>query len=330
MILIITEAKDVSTNKVINWLNFYKVPFVRLNDTTQIIIEEMVILNNSVDFSFTVNTEFYSNKLIKFSDIKGVWYRRGYLKLKTFPIRDKNINILAKKLNSTENVTLVKLIWRLFKTKPHINNFEDNHSNKLENLIIANSVGINIPYTFITQKKNIARKKNLEKSLITKHISPFWHNPSPSKVISAFTEQMPKNFIWDKFDLITSPSLFQELVEKKYEIRAVYFNKQIFAMAIFSQKDPQTSIDFRKYNYRLPNRTVPFIFPKNFEKKIHLFMKRAALNSGSLDIIYTTNNEFVFLEVNPIGQFEQVTIPCNYNLEQKIALKLKEYEEKVS
>jgi hypothetical protein len=33
----------------------------------------------------------------------------------------------------------------------------------------------------------------------------------------------------------------------------------------------------------------------------------------------TKKGEYVFLEVNPIGQFGMVSAPCNYNLEKKIA-----------
>jgi hypothetical protein len=43
------------------------------------------------------------------------------------------------------------------------------------------------------------------------------------------------------------------------------------------------------------------------------------LTSGSLDVVLTTQYEYVFLEVNPIGQFEQVSVPCNYNLFKTIA-----------
>lgn len=42
------------------------------------------------------------------------------------------------------------------------------------------------------------------------------------------------------------------------------------------------------------------------------------LNSGSIDFIKSGNN-YYFLEVNPIGQFGNVSTDCNYSLERKIA-----------
>jgi hypothetical protein len=43
------------------------------------------------------------------------------------------------------------------------------------------------------------------------------------------------------------------------------------------------------------------------------------LNTGSIDLICTKSGEYVFLEVNPVGQFSMVSFPCNYYLEEKIA-----------
>ena len=96
-------------------------------------------------------------------------------------------------------------------------------------------------------------------------------------------------------------------------------------MAIFSQNNEKTKLDFRNYDYSFPNRKTPFILPSKIEKKIRNFMNFIKLNCGSLDLILTPNSEYVFLEVNPVGQFGMVSSPCNYELEKKIANKLINY-----
>jgi glutathione synthase/RimK-type ligase-like ATP-grasp enzyme len=48
-------------------------------------------------------------------------------------------------------------------------------------------------------------------------------------------------------------------------------------------------------------------------------MKTIGMKSGSIDLIVDENNDYIFLEVNPIGQFAQVSIPCNYYIEEYIA-----------
>ena len=36
-------------------------------------------------------------------------------------------------------------------------------------------------------------------------------------------------------------------------------------------------------------------------------------------MILNKNNEYVFLEINPVGQYGMVSEPCNYFLDKKIA-----------
>jgi glutathione synthase/RimK-type ligase-like ATP-grasp enzyme len=90
-------------------------------------------------------------------------------------------------------------------------------------------------------------------------------------------------------------------------------------MAIFSQNDTQTQTDFRHYNSQKPNRTVPYKLPKLIKEKITLLMNKLNLICGSLDLINTNEGGYVFLEVNPNGQFGMISKPCNYQLEKKIA-----------
>ena len=111
-------------------------------------------------------------------------------------------------------------------------------------------------------------------------------------------------------------------MDKLFEIRTFYLKRTCYSSAIFSQNDEKTKVDFRNYNYENPNRTPPFRLPKNIEKSIDLLMKKLDMTSGSLDFVYTKSKKFVFLEVNPIGQFQQVSLPCNYYLEKQIALAL--------
>lgn len=333
MILIISESSDLSTSKVINWLHYLKVPFLRINDSGHITLEMLEIDDKGVDFKINVTSRFY-NETIKYSDINGVWYRRGTISFK--PLENitwesksiTNIDLLEI-LNLTENKTVLDFFWYLLSLKPSINGFLDNFTNKLTNLYIAKSVGLDIPPTSISQVTELCKNISFQEDVITKHISNFTPKVANKEVLFSYTEKVNHDAVsWGNYHSLINPSLFQKMLRKKFEVRAFYFEKKIYGMAIFSQGDKKTSTDFRNYNYKEPNRTTPFQFPKDTEDKIHLFMNKANLNSGSLDIVYTVDKRFVFLEVNPVGQFDQVSWPCNYYLEKKIAEKLKDYEDK--
>ena len=67
---------------------------------------------------------------------------------------------------------------------------------------------------------------------------------------------------------------------------------------------------------------IPCILPDEIERKLHNLMEFIEFNTGSIDMIVTPANEYVFLEVNPVGQFAFVSDNCNYQLERKIANQL--------
>src|SRR5690606_31908398 len=120
-------------------------------------------------------------------------------------------------------------------------------------------------------------------------------------------------------DETIAPTLVQEYIQKQFEIRIFFFLNKIYSMAIFSQRDKKTSIDFRNYNKENPNRFVPFALPSNILKKIEHFIKKKRMSSGSIDLILNEKGDFVFLEINPQGQFNWVSEYCNYYIEKDIA-----------
>ena len=115
------------------------------------------------------------------------------------------------------------------------------------------------------------------------------------------------------------PSLIQHDQKKWIELRIFFINEDYYSMAIFSQNNTKTSTDFRNYDKERPNRMVPFLLPTHIKNKLNKLMKELGLDTGSIDMIVTKKREFIFLEVNPIGNIEMVSKNCNYPIERDIA-----------
>lgn len=193
--------------------------------------------------------------------------------------------------------------------------------NKLIVLEMAKNIGINIPESFLfTRKKDVLEKIKV-KSLITKAASDGIYIFNDDYSYYTYTELMDNKNL-KKLPDTFFPSLFQVNINKKFEIRSFFLGDQFFSMAIFSQNSQQTKIDFRKYNQTMPNRKIPDKLPKKMEESLKILMKNLDLNTGSIDLIVDKNDNFYFLEVNPVGQFGMVSNPCNYMLEKKVALSL--------
>lgn len=329
-VLIFSQDFEPATCDVMDWIDWFgKTPFrinIDLDELDQI---EYIISNDKCLANITIE-----NKTLDLKETYSYWYRRGGLPVtKNWALDISKIfsklflpaikNALAYEYSALRNFTYSIL----YQKKIKIGDPFKCAPNKLEVLDLAKEIGLKIPKTIVTNnKKDLLNFRKSNPDLITKNISgsPFIKN-SVGQFYS-YTERLSNRLL----QLLPShffPSIVQEEVKKKYEIRTFYLNGQCSSMAIFSQADSQTAIDFRKYNTEKSNRTVPYKLPKIIESKIDLLMKKLELESGSIDIILSETNEYCFLEVNPVGQFGMVSSPCNYYLEKRIAKYLTGHDE---
>lgn len=314
MILIFTEHNDASTIKVIDWLKFvHNKDFLRINTDFETPIS-IKSLNGTQSFLFK-----HEENIVDFTEINAIWFRRGSFKINKNIIKEENIESrLVNEYINYESSVLTDYLNYLLQRKQFLGSPYLQDINKLYVLEKAESLKIKIPKTNILTTKSDLALFIKRKKAITKAIGGTLFIRTPEYNLFSMTNLIEKKhlkYIPDTFP----PSLFQEYIEKKYEIRTFYLKGSCYSMAIFSQTDEKTRVDFRNYNHSKPNRRVPFQLPKTMENKIRKLMKGLGLDTGSLDIIVNKKNQFVFLEVNPVGQFGMVSFPCNYQLEKKIA-----------
>lgn len=316
MILILSEDLDVSTTKVIDWLKKHKVSFVRINGENK--ISEFAY--NLSEFSFCIG-----NKKVYSKNIKSFWYRRGELNIFIDNAVKSKLLKEVKKHTNQEFFNITTSIYDDLRNQSinSLGSFLTTSINKLITLKKATACGLLVPETVMLSDKtglhNFFKKNNGR--IITKTVNNVFNFKTEYENVMCYTESISEEDI-SNLPQTFNISLFQQKIEKKYELRIFFLKGTFYTMAIFSQLDKQTSVDFRKYNIQIPNRNVPFNLPKEIEIKLAQLMQECKLDTGSIDIIVDKNNDYYFLEVNPVGQFGMVSYPCNYNLEEKIAQQL--------
>lgn len=317
MIVINSNQDDVSTIMVAKWLKYYNKPFVILYDDTEVVAV-------SYDITGSAHFTLKDNRKINFDDVTSYWYRRGQYRFMTKQNRiDGPLPIFNKESNSfirNEAKSFGRFVDYQLSRKRSINNLHTSEKvNKLVLAVIAQQAGFQIPATLVTTSKEELEIFIAEhKAVITKPIEVIMSYTLDNYWLPMYTEEVTPD-IFDRLPSKFSTSLFQNKIDKKYELRVFCLGKEKHAMAIFSQRDQQTSVDFRNYNTKKPNRNIPFKLPSKYDKMIDKFMELSGFNSGSFDILVDKNDNYYFLEINPVGQFGMVSIPCNYNLEKKIA-----------
>lgn len=103
-------------------------------------------------------------------------------------------------------------------------------------------------------------------------------------------------------DLVRSPCLFQEYMEKAYEVRAHIIEGDVIACRIDSQASPRTRIDWRNYDFaNTPH--FPVSLPEKVAASCVRLVSELGLEMGVLDLIVTPGGETVFLECNSQGHW---------------------------
>lgn len=331
MILIFSKKNEYATDQVINWLLRMNQPFIRINESDRIEIK-------SVDFSTESLIFSVCNQIYDLKDFKSVWYRRGGVK---FTIREVNSDLqelsesilicsdnLKKEINkcSLDDIGALNryFIYQL-STKRSINSFNKSSVNKLIVLSIAKDIGILIPESRVVSSLQSLKDSSYGiDTAITKSIKEGVYKFTDQEAYYGYTETVAKvlkGIDGDAYNFAETflPSLIQKKINKRYELRIFFFDQKFYSLAIFSQNSIATSIDSRKYSNNKPSRTIPYNLPAYVSRQLTALMSKLTLTSGSIDMIVDNEGQYIFLEVNPVGQFSVVEDIGNFGLYKIIA-----------
>lgn len=327
MVLIFSESTCHTTSEVIEWLQHFGCNVLRLNhDDKAVKLKRIDIHKNEIVVSTSDDQE------VNLLDAKSVWYRRrgisnNFLNLQLergqldsiFPEKGE-ANYIYANVKSEVSKILEYVYIRTQELNKSLGSHFNSDLNKLVVLEYAREVGLNIPQTVVLNDEQQTREfiEHAEKGVITKAISDGIYHFANLNAYYSYTEKITLDEL-DRADRPWFHSLFQSQIEKDIEIRAFFFDNTFYSMAIFSQRNAQTEVDFRKYDAVKPNRTVAYQLPQETEDQLRRLFAKLNLNTGSVDLILDKTGNYYFLEINPVGQFGMVSYPCNYQLEKKVA-----------
>jgi hypothetical protein len=98
------------------------------------------------------------------------------------------------------------------------------------------------------------------------------------------------------------PVIFQAYVPKQLEVRVTVVGSAIFAAEIHSQHTHRTRHDWRRYDH-LETPYLPHDLPAEVAKRCLRLVDELDLCYGAIDLVLTPDGRYVFLEINPNGQY---------------------------
>lgn len=235
------------------------------------------------------------------SEVSAVWYRR----LHPAALLPTDMDEQLRRASILETrATILGMIASL--NAFHMDPVESVHhaTNKQLQLQLAEQVGFEIPPTLITNDAASVRAFAQEHGgrIVAKMLSSFAiYEDGQEQVV--FTSEVAPDDLAELQRLELCPMTFQAQVPKQLELRATAVGDRVFTAAVDSQQSEVARIDWRRDGRGLVGSWSPYALPKAIERRLLRMLNHFGLHYGAFDLILTPDGRYVFLELNPSGEF---------------------------
>ena len=240
---------------------------------------------------------------IDLSTFDVVWYRRM---AKAIPDSNCHPADIATALRDWTSVFRSMQIYSASPSTFAVNDPDPSWNTcKITQLDIAHRVGFKIPATLVSNDpakiRDFVSQTDVGRFIVKPIVQASW-------ISKEFVEfALPTTIIThadlDDVDLITCPAIYQSYVEKNFEIRCVVMGGTVYSIKMDSQAQEESKIDFRNvknwsdFNHELIDT------PADILEKVQKYMDELRLVFGAFDFICDLDGNWIFLEVNTMGNF---------------------------
>ena len=257
---------------------------------------------------------------LELTEVSSVWYRRMRHGQKLPDSMDSQFREVSLK---ECRLSIRGMIASLpgFHLDPITNVDRTNH--KQLQLQVARQLGLLIPGTLTSNNPEAVKQFAQEfkaTGIVTKMLSQFAIYDENKQEMVVFTSPVTDEDLDNLEGLQFCPMTFQENIPKALELRITIVGKQLFTAAINSQQLEGATYDWRKEGRALHQQWQAYDLPQIIEKQLLELMTYFGLNYGAIDMIVTPDKRYIFLEINPVGEFFWLELyPPHFPISQAIA-----------
>ena len=306
-VLVLTTEEDVTADIVIQAMLERDVPVVKFDTGTFPAEAEVTVTAKDGLFAAILTT---ATDEVDLQSLRSVWYRRptefsfeAGMEADTVPFAraEARQGLSGALLTSSAS-------WMNPPQAESIASF------KLVQLKAASAAGLAIPETLVTNTPEDARgflqDHEGTHEAIYKRLSNQFLFTEEGRLTAFHTEKVDAAARARLDQVAVTPCLFQSYVAKAYEIRATVVGDKVYAARVFSQESTVGQTDWRA-DHDL--KWEAYALPPSVEQQVVETVSGLGLVFGAVDLIRHPDGTYVFLEVNPSGQWawfdDDVTLP---------------------
>ncbi len=239
------------------------------------------------------------HKVLRFSDVSSVLYRRPVPPVPDDAIQDEAL----RKFCTDESYDFLRGL--LFSLDCHWISHPDairRAEHKLYQARIASKVGLTMPRTLVTNDPDevlgffdACSGRMVAKCLYMGFIDS---KKAPAMI---FTSNVSREDLDDVESVRFTPTIFQEYVDKEFDLRVTIVGEKVFTARIDAATPPGTP-DWRACG---PEELChsPYSLPASIERACIDLVHLLELDFGAIDLAVDKEGNFFFLEINPNGQW---------------------------
>ncbi len=296
MLLILTNSNDATADYLESELRKHGVAFLRFDTdlslrVTRVSYREGIPLLCIQGISY--NPECFSN----------VWYRRPeQLKHEALDSSPEGKFIYGEWAEALEGFLahIPKAKW--------MNHPASNvgASHKLEQLTTAKRLGFTVPRTLVTQDADelLAFFSEHKGEIIVKPMaSGYVERPEGETDSLVYTNRVQVSHLQNLDDIPTSPTLFQQCIDKHCDVRITVVDADIHAVRLIAREpDGSQRCDIRRNNMD-DVQYEAIVLPDDALQGIKAMMDHYELRFAAIDMAVGTDGKWYFFEINPNGQW---------------------------
>jgi glutathione synthase/RimK-type ligase-like ATP-grasp enzyme len=301
-VLVITNDHDEHADAVIEELDRRAVPVFRFHPEE---FPDACSLSIDIRDGHIAGEIRTANHRVAFHDICAAWYRRSrrlFAPLPSLNLLQGDLDNFVKVQSSATLTALFASLQTLWVGQP----FKLRRAEvKALQLAEASKAGLLTPGTLISNDPEraavfveaVGDADCAIKPLIATRVD------GPEGARLPLTTTLPHGHALDS--VAHAPTIFQPYVDKAFELRCVVMGDKVFTAKLDSQAKTSARKDWRAAAVDEEGDVDHELFdlPKHVEAAIQRLMRSFDINFASIDLIVTPDHEFVFLDLNPNGQW---------------------------
>jgi glutathione synthase/RimK-type ligase-like ATP-grasp enzyme len=267
------------------------------------------------------STLHHGQRSIRLEEVRSIWYRRPtpFIFPDEFGAADCDFAFGESRKAIGGLLRGLECIWV-------------NHPDKMtgadykpHQLSLAAKLGLDIPRTLLTNSPEavLEFRERCTEDIVYKTLSypMVGVGDDRERMLPLFTSRVTDEHM-TKLDLVrATPCLFQEYVPKELELRLTVVGDTVFSAAVYSQENEISATDWRRglASADVALRYERHDLPIDVRNRCLGLVDALGLEYAALDLILTPDGRYVFLEVNPAGEWGWIQAETGMDLALAIA-----------